>query len=78
VTFIAIELAFGEELAFHQPRRFRMKYLLEEPNGNLHEISVPKNAAGQICYEKVNTCDQTSFLLYISEHIEFLFICQKC
>ena len=32
-----------------------MKYLLEEPNGNLHEISVPKNAAGQICYEKVNT-----------------------
>ena len=30
-----------------------MKYLLEEPNGNLHEISVPKNAAGQICYEKL-------------------------
>lgn len=30
-----------------------MKYNVEEPNGNVHEITVPKNAVGQVCFEKL-------------------------
>jgi hypothetical protein len=66
VRFVVKELVFGEAFAFLQARSFNMKYLVEEPNGNLHEITVPKNAAGQVCFEKVNTADETTLSLYIS------------